>query len=220
MRHVAPVRVERHAHAVQRHRARRTAGVKRQLLGVFSESLLEPLVEVLRSLGSERVWAVNGADGLDELTTTGPSHVLALEGGKIRRFSVTPQDAGLSTARLEDLKGGDPEHNAAALKRVLDGEKGPYRDIAVLNAAASLVVAGKAETLRQGAALAQAALDEGAARATLARLLAASNAAAAEWPGHERAGMSRYPCPHRGHWRREIARPVNCCRRPRSNAGR
>jgi anthranilate phosphoribosyltransferase len=130
----------------------------------------------LRSLGTERVWAVTGGDGLDELTTTGPSHVLALEGGKLRRFTVTPQDAGLDVARLDDLKGGDPQHNAAALQRVLDGEKSPYRDIAILNSAASLVVAGKVGNLREGAEVVTRTLDSGAARATLARLVAISNA--------------------------------------------
>ena len=150
------------------------AGVKRQLLGVFSRSWLEPLAQVLRNLGSERVWVVHGSDGLDEMTTTGPTHVIALDQGQIRSFEVSPEDAGLPRADAASLKGGDPAHNAAALRRVLSGETGPYRDIAVLNAAGALVVAGPAADLREGAAMAAAAIDDGRAAATLARLVKAS----------------------------------------------
>jgi anthranilate phosphoribosyltransferase len=154
------------------------AGVRRQLLGVFSSAWLEPLAEVLRQLGSERVWVVHGSDGLDELTTTGPSAVVELVDGDIRRFDVTPEDAGLARAAAADLRGGDPAHNAAALNAVLAGVRNPYRDIAVLNAAAALVIAGKATTLREGAASAAAALDNGSANGTLARLIDVSNRAA------------------------------------------
>lgn len=153
------------------------AGVKRQLLGVFSREWLEPLAQVLRALGSERVWLVHGSDGLDEITTTGPTAVVALENGAIRSFEITPGEIGLSLARLADLKGADPEHNAKALRDVLDGRPGPYRDIAVLNAAAALVVAGAAKNLAEGAALAAQSLDGGAARERLARLVTASNRA-------------------------------------------
>ena len=114
-------------------------------------------------------------DGLDEMTTTGPTFVTSLIDGKIASFEVTPEDAGLERAEPADLKGGDPAHNAAALKSVLDGMKSPYRDIAVFNAAAALVVSGKADTLRQGAAIAGDALDSGRARAVLARLVEVSN---------------------------------------------
>ena len=120
------------------------AGVKRQLLGVFSAAWLEPMALVLRNLGSERVWLVHGSDGLDEMTTTGATRVTALEDGVIRSFELTPEDAGLPRAPAADLKGGDAAHNAAALLSVLEGIKSAYRDIAILNAAASLVVAGKA----------------------------------------------------------------------------
>jgi anthranilate phosphoribosyltransferase len=123
------------------------------------------------------VWTVHGSDGLDEITTTGPTHVVALENGTIRRFTVTPDEVGLTTARPEDLKGADPEHNAAELRRVLDGEKTPYRDIAVLNAAAALVVAGEVGNLREGVDRAAGAVDSGAAKGALERLIQVSNAA-------------------------------------------
>ena len=151
------------------------AGVKRQLLGVFSAAWLEPLAQVLRNLGSERVWLVHGADGLDEVTTTGPTKVTALEDGQIRSFEISPEMAGLPRAQLADLKGGDADFNAAALRAVLDGAKNAYRDIAVFNAAAALVVAGKAKDLPEGARLAQKAIDDGAARDALAALVKASN---------------------------------------------
>lgn len=151
------------------------AGVKHQLLGVFSKSWMETLALVLRNLGARRVWVVHGSDGLDEMTTTGSTSVTALEDGEIRHFEVNPQDAGLPLARPEDLKGGDPAHNAAAFRSVLEGARTPYRDIAVLNAAGALVVAGAAPDLRRAAALATRALDDGAAAATLDRFIAASN---------------------------------------------
>ena len=154
------------------------AGVRRQLLGVFSPDWLQPLAEVLRNLGSDRVWVVHGSDGLDEMTTTGESQVVALENGSIRRFAVTPEQAGLPRSDAAALRGGDPSVNAAALRAVLKGERNPYRDIAVLNAAAALVVAERAPDLREGAALAAEAIDSGKADATLDRLIAASTSAA------------------------------------------
>ncbi|MDX7950880.1 anthranilate phosphoribosyltransferase [Lichenihabitans sp. Uapishka_5] len=151
------------------------AGVRRQLLGVFAPQWLEPLAAVLRNLGSERVWVMHGADGLDELTITGPSHVVALEDGVLRRFTVTPEEAGLRRAEPAALRGSDPAANAAALRAVLAGARNPYRDIAVLNAAAALVIAEFAGDLRDGAALAERALDDGRAQATLDRLVVLSN---------------------------------------------
>ena len=179
MRHVAPVRVELGTRTLFNLLGplSNPAGVRRQLLGVFSDAWLEPLTQVLKELGTERVWTVHGSDGLDEITTTGPTHVVALENGTIRRFTVTPDEVGLTTARPEDLKGADPEHNAAELRRVLDGEKTPYRDIAVLNAAAALVVAGEAGNLREGVDRAAGAVDSGAAKGALERLIQVSNAA-------------------------------------------
>jgi anthranilate phosphoribosyltransferase len=152
------------------------AGVQCQLLGVFSKAWLEPLAEVLRNLGSSRVWVVHGSDGLDEMTTTGPTSIAALDRGRIRLFDVLPEDAGLERASLADLKGGGPAENAAALRAVLAGERMPYRDIAILNAAGALVVAERAADLREGARRAARAIDEGHAAATLDRLIAASNA--------------------------------------------
>ncbi len=151
------------------------AGVRSQLLGVFSRAWLEPLAKVLRNSGSQRVWVVHGSDGLDEMTTTGPTSIAELDGDKIRLFDVSPEEVGLARVQLSDLKGGDPDYNARALRDVLAGAKTPYRDIAVLNAAGGLVVAGRAATLKDGVALAARAIDNGAASATLDRLVAASN---------------------------------------------
>ncbi len=178
MRHVAPVRVELGTRTLFNLLGplSNPAGVGRQLLGVFSETWLEPLTLVLKELGSERVWTVHGSDGLDEITTTGPTHVIALENGSIRRFTVSPEEVGLKTARPEDLKGADPDHNAQELRRVLDGAKTPYRDIAVLNAGAALVVAGEAANLRDGVERAAHSVDSGAAKGVLDRLIRASNA--------------------------------------------
>lgn len=177
MRHVAPVRVELGSRTIFNILGplANPAGVKRQLIGVFSAVWLEPLVMVLKALGSERIWAVHGADGLDEISTTGPTRVVALEDGNIRSFEITPEEAGLPRAALADIKGGDPTFNAAALRRVLAGEPSAYRDIAVLNAAAALVVAGRATSLREGADMAQAAIADGRAARTLDRLIAVSN---------------------------------------------
>jgi anthranilate phosphoribosyltransferase len=150
--------------------------VSRQLIGVFSEVWLEPLTRVLSDLGAERIWTVHGSDGLDEITTTGPTHIVALENGEIRRFTIAPEDVGLPVARPEDLKGADPEHNAAQLRAVLDGARTAYRDVAVLNAAAALVVAGAVADLREGVARAAHSVESGAAKGSLERLIRASNA--------------------------------------------
>mgnify|MGYP001439723751 FL=1 len=152
------------------------AGVTRLMVGVFSRQWVRPLAEVLKNLGAEAAWVVHGSDGLDEITLTGPTYVAALENGAIREFEISPADAGLPLATSADLKGGDAAANAAALAAVLDGKPGAYRNVALLNAAAALVVAGRAKTLADGVALATQSLDSGAARARLDRLLAASNA--------------------------------------------
>jgi len=151
------------------------AGVKRQVVGVFSWHWVEPIAHVLNSLGCEHVWVVHGHDGLDELTTTGATDVAEVKDGKVTVFEVTPADAGLAPAKLSDLKGGDAKHNAAAILEVLAGKKTPLRDIAILNAAAALIVAGKAPDLTEGATLAARALDSGAAKAALDRLIAITN---------------------------------------------
>ena len=133
------------------------------------------MAEVLRNLGSEKVWVVHGSDGLDEITTTGPTFVAQLDGGKIETFEVTPEEAGLKRASAADLKGGDPAHNAQALLDVLADKPSAYRDIALLNAAAALVVAGKAENLKQGVEIGALALSSGKAKATLVKLIEVSN---------------------------------------------
>lgn len=152
------------------------AGARRQLMGVFAKDLVRPIAEVMPRLGVERAWVVHGSDGLDEITTSGPTHVAALENGVVKEFDVTPEDAGLARAAASDLKGGGPQENAAALRLLLAGEKGPYRDIAVLNAAAVLVIAGKTTDLAAGARLAERAIDSGAAGAALEKLVELSNA--------------------------------------------
>ena len=151
------------------------AGTKRQVIGVFSKDWLVPLAEVLRNLGSEKLWIVHGEDGLDELTTTGQSHVCALENGEIREFSIHPSDVGLDVAPMEALKGGDALENAEAIKRVLNGDMGHFRDIVLLNAGAALHVAGAADDLRTGVALAARSIDEGHANTALLRLVAVTN---------------------------------------------
>jgi anthranilate phosphoribosyltransferase len=153
------------------------AGVKRQIVGVFSRKWVEPIAHVLNKLGSQHVWVVHGHDGLDELTTTGSTDVAEVKDGKINVFEVTPADAGLPPAKLTDLKGGDAKYNADAIRAVLDGTKGPFRDIVVLNTAAALIVGGKATSLTDGAALAVHAIESGAAKTALDRLIKVTNAA-------------------------------------------
>ena len=151
------------------------AGVTRQFTGVFSLAWIEPMAEVLRNLGCEAAWVVHGADGLDESTTTGPSHVAELKDGAITTFEVSPEDAGLPIAKPADLKGGDAELNADALLAVVDGAPGPYRDVVIYNAAGALIVAGKAEDLKSGSALAAAAIDDGKAKASLEKMITITN---------------------------------------------
>ena len=178
MRHVGPTRVELGTRTIFNLLGplSNPAGVRRQLIGVFSAAWLEPMAEVLRNLGAERVWITHGADGLDEMSTASATSIVELNGGAIRSFEITPEQFGLKRAQASDLKGGDAAHNAAALTGVLEGAKNPYRDIAVLNAAGALVLVGKAGDLGEGLGLAAKALDSGAARATLAKLVEVSNA--------------------------------------------
>ncbi|WP_316233536.1 anthranilate phosphoribosyltransferase [Bradyrhizobium sp. SZCCHNPS2010] len=151
------------------------AGVKRQMVGVFSRQWVEPLAQVLKNLGSEAAWVVHGSDGLDEITLTGPTFVAALENGNISTFEVSPEEAELDRCGSDGLKGGDAAANAVALQSVLDGMPSPYRDVALLNAAAALVVAGRAKTLKEGVAIGKESLDSGAAAARLKQLIAVSN---------------------------------------------
>jgi anthranilate phosphoribosyltransferase len=150
------------------------ASVKRQMIGTFSKHWLEPMAQVLNNLGSECVWVVHGSDGLDEITTAGPTSVAELKDGKIRTFEVTPEDAGLARVKPEALKGGDATENAKAMLDVLKGKKNAFREVAVLNAAAALIVAGKAKNLKEGALLAAKSIDTGEAEGSLDRLIAVS----------------------------------------------
>lgn len=150
------------------------AGAARQLLGVFDAGLLDAVAAALAALDCEKAWVVHGEGGLDELSLSGPSEVVALGNGRLRRFQVRPEDAGLTPAPLEALRGGEPAQNAEALRAMLHGEPGAYRDAVLLNAAAALVVAERAPTLREGAAIAAAAIDAGAAAQVLARTITLS----------------------------------------------
>jgi anthranilate phosphoribosyltransferase len=177
MRHVAGPRVELGTRTIFNLLGplANPAGVKRQLVGVFAAEWVEPLAQVLGRLGSRFAWVVHGSDGLDELTTTGATLVAEWDGSRVRRFEVTPEDADLPRGRLEDLKGDDPAHNAEAIRAVLAGVKGPFRDAVVLGAAGALVVAGRAEGLREGALLAAESVGSGAALAALDRLVRITN---------------------------------------------
>ncbi|MGI9433898.1 MAG: anthranilate phosphoribosyltransferase [Geminicoccaceae bacterium] len=152
------------------------AGTKRQLIGVFAREWIEPLAEVLKRLGSTSAWIVHGEDGLDEITTTGATFVAELKNGEVSSFEITPEVAGLPFADPADLKGGDADYNAAALRAVLAGEPGAYRDIVLLNAAAALVVAERADNLKSGVEVAAAAVDNGVAATILDRLVAITKA--------------------------------------------
>src|SRR5499433_2645630 len=178
MKHVGPTRVELGTRTIFNLLGplSNPAGVKRQMVGVFSRQWIEPLAQVLKNLGSESVWVVHGSDGLDEITTAGPTHVAALENGAVRTFEITPEEMGLQRVKPEALRGGEAKENAQALADVLKGKSGAFRDVAVLNAAAALVVAARAKDLKQALALAQRSIDSGEAASRLQRLVAISNA--------------------------------------------
>ncbi|WP_238122625.1 MULTISPECIES: anthranilate phosphoribosyltransferase [unclassified Xanthobacter] len=182
MKHVGPTRVELGTRTIFNLLGplANPAGVKLQMLGVFAKSWIVPLAEVLKTLGAERAFVVHGADGLDEISISGATDIAVLEDGHIRTFEVVPEDVGLTRAPAEAVKGGDAKVNAAALRAVLDGARNAYRDVSVFNAAAALVVAGRASDLRQGVEMATAALDSGAAKAKLDALVRVSEAAAGE----------------------------------------
>src|ERR1043166_7262416 len=177
MKHVGPTRVELGTRTIFNLLGplSNPAGVKRQMVGVFSRHWVEPLAQVLCRLGSERAMVVHGSDGLDEITTAGPTSVASLENGAVRTFEISPEDVGLPKADPKRLLGGDAEANATALLSVLKGEKGAYRDVAMFNAAAALVVAGRAKDLPDGMALARTSIDSGEAEGRLDRLIAVAN---------------------------------------------
>ncbi len=177
MRHVGPTRVELGTRTIFNLLGplSNPARIKRQIVGVFAPEWVKPLAEVLKSLGHEKAWVVHGADGLDELSTTGPSVVAELSDGEIKSFEVTPEDAGLPRGSIEGLLGGNAEENAAALRAMLEGEKSPFRDAVLLGSAGALIVAGKVENLKQGAEMAKEAIDSGAATKVLKDLIAMTN---------------------------------------------
>ena len=179
MRNVGPTRVEMGTRTIFNILGPMSnpAGVKRQLIGVFAREWMVPMAETLRALGSEKVWVVHGSDGTCEITTTGPTYVAALEGGEITEFEISPDQAGVPTATLADLKGGSPEQNAAALRALLDGAPGPYRDVVLFNAAAALMIAGKAADFADGAAMAARSIDYHHAREKLQQLVEITNRA-------------------------------------------
>jgi len=177
MRHVAPVRAElglRTAFNLLGPLCS-PAGANHHLLGVYAKEWVEPLAHVLANLGSKSAWVVHGADGMDELTTTGISHVAELKNGSIRCFEVNPADAGLPLATLDDLEGGDARYNAGTMLTLLQGSKTPYRDIVLLNSAAALMVMDVATDLKNGVALAANAIDSGNAIKTLRQLVDITN---------------------------------------------
>ncbi|CAA0092102.1 Anthranilate phosphoribosyltransferase [Starkeya nomas] len=182
MKHVGPTRVEMGTRTIFNliGPLSNPAGVTRQMVGVFARAWVEPIAEVLRTLGSTQSWVVHGSDGLDEITTTGPTYVAELKDGAIRTFEITPEDYGIARAAPEALKGGDGAANALALRAVLAGEPSAYADVALLNAAAALVVAGKVDDLAAGLDIARDSLRGGHAEAALDRLIAVSALAAAE----------------------------------------
>jgi anthranilate phosphoribosyltransferase len=153
--------------------------VQRQLIGVADPTFARPMVEALAAQGLTAAWVVHGG-GLDELTTTGPSVVLALQGGVVEEFHVDPQALGLAPAVADDLRGGIPEENAEAVRRVLAGNPGPHRDIVLLNAGAALVVAGKVDDIGAGIELAAEAIDDNRAATTLSKMAEVSQAAASD----------------------------------------
>lgn len=173
VRHVAPVRQELGLRTIFNLLGplANPAGTTRQLLGVYDAQWLEPLAEVLRDLGAVKAWVVHGSDGMDEITLSGPTEVAALENGTIRRFTLNPAEFGIDYAEKTAIAGQDPEYNARALTELLGGEKGPYRDIVLLNAAAALCVADAVADIPAGLVMAAEALDSGKARYTLARLV-------------------------------------------------
>jgi anthranilate phosphoribosyltransferase len=178
MRHVGPTRLELGTRTIFNLLGplSNPAGVKRQMVGVFSKQWVEPLAHVLKNLGSERAFVVHGSDGLDEITTVGPTAIASLDNGEVKTFDITPEDVGLTRAKPDMLRGGDADHNAKALLAVLKGQRGPYRDVAVLNAAAALMVAGRAGDLKRGVALAEKSIDSGEAEGSLERLIVVSGA--------------------------------------------
>ncbi|MES0809000.1 anthranilate phosphoribosyltransferase [Roseibium sp. SCPC15] len=177
MKHVGPTRMELGTRTIFNLLGplSNPAGVKRQMVGVFAHKWVEPVAHSLKELGSEKAWVAHGSDGMDEITTTGPTYVSELKDGQVRSFEISPADVGLPVSKAEDLKGGQPSENAKALREVLAGAKNAYRDIVLFNSAASLLVADKVSNLKDGVEMAANSIDSGSAADTLEKLVAASN---------------------------------------------
>ena len=173
MRHVGPARAELGTRTIFNLLGPLTnpAGVKAQLTGAFSPDWLRPMAETLRELGSTHAWLVHGGDGTDELSIAAPSRVAELKNGAVHEYEISPEDAGLPVHPFEAIIGGEPEQNAAALRALLVGEAGAYRDAVLLNAAAALLIAGIAADLREGVERARDSIDSGGANARLQALL-------------------------------------------------
>jgi anthranilate phosphoribosyltransferase len=180
-RHVAPVRAELGVRTLLNCLGPLLSpvGARYQVVGVYSTALVEPLAQALGRLGAVRAMVVHGSDGLDEITTTGPSVVALLAEGKVETSTLDPASLGLERASLESLRGGGPAENAATLRAILEGERGPRRDIVLLNAAAALLVVEAAGSLEEGLELAAASIDQGRALAKLEALRAATTSAEA-----------------------------------------
>jgi anthranilate phosphoribosyltransferase len=177
MRHVASIRTELGTRTIFNLLGplANPAGTKFQIVGVFGKEWIEPIAQVLALLGTERAWVVHGSDGMDELTTTGVSDVAVVDDGRVATFRISPRNAGLPEAKPEDLTGGNAVENAAHIRALLGGLKGPFRDIVLLNAAAAQLVVGKAKTLREGVTLAADSIDSGRALAVLDALVPLSH---------------------------------------------
>jgi anthranilate phosphoribosyltransferase len=177
MKHVAPVRAALGMRTIFNMLGplANPAGARRQVLGVFAPEWVEPFARALLALGSERALVVHGKDGIDEISTSGPTLVAEVKDGVVRTWELTPDDLGVKRAGLDALRGGTAAENAAALTRVLKGDPGPFADLVAVNAAAALVVAGLVDSLRAGVERARESISSGRALATLEALKRASN---------------------------------------------
>jgi len=172
VRHVADVRVELGLRTIFNLLGplANPAGTKRQIVGVYDKKWCAPLAQVLQNLSATHAWVVSGDDGMDEITTTTTTHAVELKDGKIREFSINPNDYGIDYVTEQDLRGEDGEYNAKAMAALLSGEKGPYRDIVLLNSAAALIIAGKCDSIEEGLVLAAESIDSRSAHLTLGSL--------------------------------------------------
>jgi len=177
MRHVGPARAQMGIRTMFNLLGPQSnpAGVKHYLLGVYDKKWVMPVAKALLANGAKSAWVVHGSDGLDEITSVGPTNVVAIENRSLREFEVCPKDVGLPLAKPKDLVGGDPKHNAKAIIALFDGEKNAYRDIVLMNVGAALYIAGKEKSFADGVNLAAKLIDNGAAKETLARLVKISN---------------------------------------------